>query len=229
MRALTAPHRPNRLFARSFVPFRLVPNGIFALCLAAALCALAAPAHAHPSGNATPQASPETRPQPSPSTAGAPRYFTLEHAGSLGLIVGIFGNYESIERADCLTCETTEVLTGMSASLDIGASLGVGWEGAELTLRLRLTRLGPASGEAILAGFRSYFGRDEWKTYASFELAGHIRPIAAGGARAGFGVAWDFSPIFGLWAEAAAAFAFGKGRLFGAQVGLGLQARTYLF
>lgn len=161
MRALTAPHRPNRLFARSFVPFRLVPNGIFALCLAAALCALAAPAHAHPSGNATPQASPETRPQPSPSTAGAPRYFTLEHAGSLGLIVGIFGNYESIERADCLTCETTEVLTGMSASLDIGASLGVGWEGTKLTLQLHLTHLKPTNKKTILTNFHNYFNHNK--------------------------------------------------------------------
>lgn|GEM_PF-1359599 len=229
MRPLTAPCRPNRLFARRLIPHGLVPNGLFALCLVAALCALTAPAHAHPPGDTSPQAVPPAPAPAPPPPAQPPRYFTLEHAGSLGLIVGVFGNYESIERADCLTCETTEVLTGMGAALDIGASLGVGWEGAELTLRLRLTRLGPASGEAILAGFRSYFGRDEWKTYASFELAGHIRPIAAGGARAGFGVAWDFSPIFGLWAEAAAAFAFGKGRLFGAQVGLGLQARTYLF
>lgn len=166
------------------------------------------------------------RAQPAPAPARSP---SLEHAGSLGLIAGVFGNYASIERADCLTCETAEVLTGASASFDLGASLGVGWEGAELTLRLRLTRFGQAKGEALFLGFRSYFGRDEWKTYAAFELAGHIRPIGALGARAGFGVAWDFSPIFGLWAEAAASFALGQGRLFGAQLGLGLQARTYLF
>lgn len=162
-------------------------------------------------------------------TSEPERHLSLEHAGSLGLIVGLFGNYESLEKAACLTCETTEVLTGASASIDLGASLGVGWEGAELTLRLRLTRLGKAQGEALFLGFRSYFGRDAWKTYVSFELAGLFRPIAAGGARAGFGVAWDFSPIFGLWAEAAASFALGQGRLFGAQLGLGIQARTYLF
>lgn len=180
------------------------------------------------------QAHPPEQASGSPHAApSAGRYLSLEHAGSLGLIAGLFGNYESIERAACLTCETSEVLTGLSASLDLGASLGVGWEGAELLLRLRLTRLGEAKGEAkgeaIFLGFRSYFGRDEWKTYVTFELAGHFRPIGAGGARAGFGVAWDFSPILGLWAEAAASFALGQGRLFGAQFGLGLQARTYLF
>ncbi|MDR0967000.1 MAG: hypothetical protein LBM75_10990 [Myxococcales bacterium] len=158
-----------------------------------------------------------------------PRYLSLEHTGSLGFIAGAFGNYESIEKARCLACHTTEILSGPSASLDVGASLAIGWEGSELTLRLRLTRLGDVPGEAIFLGGRSYFGRDEWKTYVTFELAGHFRPIGAGGARGGFGVAWDFSPIFGLWAEAAASFALGQGRLFGAQFGVGIQARTYLF
>ena len=193
-------------------------TALFAACLG--LFAAAAPARAQ---------SPVSAGVPGTQSASPVRQFSLDHAGSLGLIFGAFGSYESIERATCLTCETTAILTGPSLSLDLGASLAVGWEGAELLLRLRLTRLGDAPGEAVFVGFRHYFGRDAWKTFASLEVGGHFRPIAAGGARGGFGVAWDFSPLFGLWAEAAASFALGEGRLFGAQLGLGLQARTYLF
>ena len=144
-------------------------------------------------------------------------------------MAGISGNYGSLERSACPTCETDQVVTGWEGSLDLAGTLAAGWEGAEFVLRFSLTRLGQRPGEAVSLGFRHYFGKDEWKTFLSLEALGVIRPLGAGGLRGGFGAAWDFSPVFGLWAEFSAVFALGEGRFFGARLGVGIQARTYLF
>ena len=159
-----------------------------------------------------------------------PNYvYSLDHGGSLGLSVGAFGNYSSSEKASCLTCETSAVATGWSGSLDIAASVGIGWEGAEFFVRFELQRLGQVPGENLSLGLRNYFGREEWKTFLDLEAVAAFRPVGGGGLRGGFGVIWDFHPLFGLWAEARAAIILGHGRTFGAQLGLGLQFRSYLF
>jgi hypothetical protein len=164
----------------------------------------------------------------SPAALAQSRAASLDHSGSLGLLVAAGTEFATTEIADCLTCQPERTLAEFGALLDLGATAAVGSEGNELTLRLRLNRLTAASGESIFFGYRSYFGRDELKTFAAFDLAAVLRPIAAGGARVAFGVAWDFSPLFGVWAEAGANFALGEGRRFGVELGLGLQARSYL-
>ena len=162
--------------------------------------------------------------------AQRPAYvYSLDHGGSLGLQLGFFGNYTSSEKGACLTCETDSVSTGWSGSLDIAATLGIGWEGAEFILRFQMMRLGSLPGESIGLGFRNYFGRDEWKTFLDLELLGAFRPVGGGGIRGAFGVIWDIHPLVGIWSEAGASIVLGRGRTFGAQFGVGIQVRSYLF
>lgn len=170
-------------------------------------------------------------PRPAESTVRRPTsyIYSLDHGGSLGLTLGFFGNYSSAEKSTCLTCETDSVITGWSGSLDLAATLGVGWEGAEFILRFQMMRFGSAPGERLGLGFRNYFGRDAWKTFLDLELIGAFRPVGGGGIRGGFGVIWDFHPLAGIWAEAGASVVLGQGRIFGAQLGAGIQLRSYLF
>lgn len=153
---------------------------------------------------------------------------SLEHSGSLGLLAGAGAEFATTESANCLTCRPTETFDDVGAVLDLGLTAAIGREGNELALKFRLIRLTPAVGEALFFGYRNYFGRDEWKTFAAFDLMGMLRPIKAGGARAAFGVMCDLSPIFGLYGEVGASFALGAGRRFGVDATVGLQGRSYL-
>ena len=208
-------------------------KALFAACAVALGTPAASFADEGPASDAVCPAALAASQEAAPSAGtGEPRpiyRYSLEHSGSLGFIAGISGNYESLEKSTCPACETSEVVTGWDGSLDLAATLAVGWEGAELVLRFSLTRLGEKPGESLSLGFRHYFGKDEWKTFLSLEAVGVIRPLGAGGLRGGFGAAWDFSPVFGVWAEFSASIALGEGRLFGARLGVGIQARTYLF
>ncbi|HCF59530.1 MAG TPA: hypothetical protein DFS52_16245 [Myxococcales bacterium] len=164
-----------------------------------------------------------------PAMAGAQRSeVSLDHSGSLGLLAGAGAEFSTTEVAACLACEPTETFVEVGAVLDLGLTAAIGREGNELALRLRLIRLTGAVGEALFVGYRNYFGRDEWKTFAAFDLMGTLRPIQAGGVRAAFGVMYDLSPILGLYGEAGASFALGTGRRFGVEATLGLQGRSYL-
>jgi hypothetical protein len=88
--------------------------------------------------------------------------------------------------------------------------------------------LTPDPGEALLAGYRQYFGSEEWKTFFSFDLEGTARPIKSLGARASLGLMRELSEVLGAYADAGASFGFGGGRRFGVELGVGLQARSYL-
>jgi hypothetical protein len=99
-----------------------------------------------------------------------------------------------------------------SAVLDVGGTLAVGQAGGELLLRGRLVFLSPAKGFSVFLGYRKYWGKDDFKTFVAADLMASITPTATFGARPGFGVVWDFSPIMGLWAEAAGTFGLGWGR-----------------
>jgi hypothetical protein len=153
---------------------------------------------------------------------------SLDHSGSVGLLVSAGTEFSTIEIADCPACKSERTQVGFSASLEVGGSVAVGSEGNELTLRLRFLRLTPEPGEMLLLGFRNYFGRDALKTYTAFDLVGSLRPMHGAGGRAAFGLMYDFSPLIGLWSEAGASFALGGGRRFGADISIGVQGRSYL-
>jgi hypothetical protein len=160
---------------------------------------------------------------------GQERVAYREHTGSLGAFVALGGEYSALVVSKCAFCSTGTNVEGFDAILDAGGTLAVGQSGSELLLRFRLVFLSHARGESVLFGYRKYFGRDDFKTFASFDLMGTFEPVLTVGARAGFGVIWDFSSIMGLWVDAAATFGVGQGRRFGAELNIGFQARTYLF
>jgi len=156
------------------------------------------------------------------------REVPLQHTHSLGAFVAVGTEYSALVVNHCVFCGGGQSITGFDSVLDFGGTLAVGDSGSELALRGRLVFLSPAKGESVLLGYRKYFGKDEIKTFASFDLMGTFRPVLTGGARAAFGGMWDFSPIMGLWLEAGGSFGFGSGRRFGAELMLGFQGRTYL-
>lgn len=156
------------------------------------------------------------------------REATREHNGSLGAFAATGPEYSALVVGDCLFCAGTRTITGWSSILDVGGTLSVGQSGSEIVLRGRLVSLSPARGESLLLGYRRYFGKDELKTFGSFDLMGTFRPVQTLGARAGFGAIWDFSSIMGLWLDLGGSFGVGQGRRFGAEMSVGFQGRTYL-
>ncbi|MBI5547879.1 MAG: hypothetical protein HY901_28685 [Deltaproteobacteria bacterium] len=162
------------------------------------------------------------------------RELTREHNGSLGFFLSLGTEYSAIVDADCVFCTGSSEgvrarsITGANSLLDLGGTMAIGQSGSELTLRGRLVFLSPARGESLLLGYRKYWGKDEIKTFVSAELMGTFRPVQTLGARAGFGAMWDFSPVMGLWLDAAGTFGFGYGRRFGGELSIGFQARSYL-
>jgi hypothetical protein len=163
-----------------------------------------------------------------PAARAQERRASLEHAGSVGLLVGLGPLYSTIVVANCPSCGGTRVINGFAGVLDLGGSIAVGAEGAELTARLRLARLWAAGGESLLLGFRRSFGVEEWKTYFEIELEAMLRPTWLLGPRAVLGVMHDFSPVFGLYAEGGLAVDIGGGRRVGVDVTFGAQARSFL-
>ena len=170
---------------------------------------------------------------PSPGRA-QDRQTTLEHNGSLSLFATLGAEYSALVVTDCDTCTDAsgnshpKSISGLNSNLDVGGSIAVGQSGSEILLRGRFTFLSPAWGGSVLLGYRKYFGKDEFKTFVSFDLMGTFRPVKTVGARAAFGVMWDFSPIMGLWVDAGGTFGLGVGRRFGGELNVGFQARSYL-
>lgn len=159
-----------------------------------------------------------------PGAAGRP----LDHQGSLGLVAAVGAEYASLVLADCVGCPATGLVADTALALEVGGTAAVGDAGSEFGLRLRLSRLSEASGESVLLGYRRYSGPDEWKTFFAFDLVGTFRPSKTLGARAGLGVLHDFTPLFGLYADAGVGFGLGAGRRFSVDLLVGLQARSYL-
>ncbi|MGC4114069.1 MAG: hypothetical protein QM765_05305 [Myxococcales bacterium] len=174
-----------------------------------------------------------------PSAFAQEKEFTREHDGSLGGFATLGVEYTSIVVADCLFCtgsstdangvvHPAKTIDGPNMVLDVGGTLAVGQAGGEFLLKARLNFLSPAKGLSAFVGYRKYWGKDEFKTFLSIDVLANFMPTVTFGARPGFGVVWDFSPIMGMWAEAAGTFGLGWGRRFGAELTVGFQARTYL-
>jgi hypothetical protein len=157
------------------------------------------------------------------------REYSLDHAGSVGFIVGVGPEYSGSIKADCLFCLGEQTLVDVSGVFDIGATVAINQEGDEIVLRGRLVRLSSSNGESLLLGYRKYFGREEIKTFASLDLQTTFRPVKTMGVRGSFGVMYDFSPILGIWLDGGGSFGFGYGRRFGLETTIGMQARSYLF
>ena len=130
--------------------------------------------------------------------------------------------------------------SGTKPALDLGVSRSIGVDGNELSLTTSVIfplGCGAAVGTynpctvwdvALFGGYRGYFGQDRWKTFFDLDLALHVTPLFVGGPRIGFGVQYEPSALFGIYAAAVGELGFGAGLRFSAQLVAGVQLRSYL-
>lgn len=166
------------------------------------------------------------------------RELTREHDGSLGAFAALGVEYTSLVIAQCFGCtgssyengvyHLADSISGPDLVLDLGGTLAVGQPGGEFVLRGRFVSLSRAKGVSAFLGYRKYWGKDDFKTFIAIDLMANFMPTVTFGARPGFGVAWDFSSIMGLWAEAGGTLGIGWGYRFGLELTVGFQARSYL-
>jgi hypothetical protein len=145
----------------------------------------------------------------------------LDHRGSVGLLIG-----SGLEGQEAVSGKLKD--TGARVPVDLGTTWSIGDEGSELLAIGRAGYAGTATNWAAIAGYRSYFGKEEVKTFFDLDLALHFTQTFTLGPRLGFGVQYDPHPLWGLFLGAAAQFAGGNGYRFSGEVVGGIQLRTYL-
>jgi hypothetical protein len=149
----------------------------------------------------------------------------FDHQGSLGLTVATGGEYVTA---------ITSMATGDRGGripIELGVTISL-TNRTELRVAGRfapgippLTTIG-GSGSA---GIRNSFGFEQWKTFFDLEAAVHFAPVLAIGARAAFGVQYDFSPIMGVYAQVGAQIGGASALRLSFEGMLGVQFRTYVF
>ncbi|HEY0880901.1 MAG TPA: hypothetical protein VGD87_05195 [Archangium sp.] len=149
----------------------------------------------------------------------------FDHQGSLGLTVATGGEYVTA----ITTMATGE--RGVRIPIELGVTISL-TNRTELRVSGRfapgfppLTTLG-GSG---YAGIRNSFGFEQWKTFFDLEAAVHFAPLLAFGARAAFGVQYDFSPIMGVYAQVGAQLGGASALRLSFEGMVGVQFRTYVF
>jgi hypothetical protein len=118
----------------------------------------------------------------------------FEHRGSLGLTIAGGGEYATAV-ANALTDN------GFRGPIELGGTLSV-TEHTELRLAGRLglpTITGSKLDYSAYAGIRNSRG-ERFKTFFDLELAAHFAPLWTIGVRVGFGVQYEFLPVFGAFA-----------------------------
>lgn len=154
--------------------------------------------------------------------AGEERY---DHRGALGLTVAT-----GVEALTAVSITQTGERGGR-LPLEVGGTL---WLSDHNELRLA-GRLAPGLvpittlAGSFFAGIRNSIGYAQWKTFFDLELAVHVAPFFAIGARAAFGVQYDFLPIMGVYAQLGGQLAGATSLRLSGEVVVGLQFRTYLF
>ncbi len=149
-----------------------------------------------------------------------------DHRGALGLTVATGGEYVT---AATVAGQGGE--TGGRVPLELGGTLALR-DGLELRLAGRLAPgVAPltALAGALFAGIRSSFGYAQWKTFFDLELAAHLAPFLAFGARGAFGVQYDFLPIMGVYAQLGGQLGGATALRISFEATAGLQLRTYVF
>ena len=145
------------------------------------------------------------------------------HRGSLGLTVAAGGAYTTVVGA----AGGSDV--GGRFPLELGGTLGL-FEHTDLRLAGRLSPgVGSALGSSLYAGVRNSFYLGDWATFVDVDFAAHLTPYWTLGARAAFGVQYDFLPIMGVYAQLGAQIGGGSALRLSFEGLVGLQFRTYLF
>jgi hypothetical protein len=172
----------------------------------------------------------------------------LDHHGAVGLLLGTSGRHQ--DSNDGFT-------NGWRQTLDVGASMNVGWASDELQLLARFgfggQQLGglymtsacvgamvPAASCAkpdgrlravdmdLIGGYRGFFGREHFKTLFDLDAAVQLTPFITAGPRIALGVQYDFTSLVGLYATLGAQLGFGQVLEFKAEALVGLQIRSFL-
>jgi hypothetical protein len=153
---------------------------------------------------------------------GQQRY---DHRGSLGLTVAAGGE---VLTAVSITATGER---GFRLPLEVGGTLSV-TDHTELRLAGRIAPgISPITALAgsFYAGIRNSIGFDQFKTFFDLELAVHVTPFFAIGARAAFGVQYDFLPIMGVYAQLGGQLGGATSLRLSGEVMVGVQFRTYVF
>jgi hypothetical protein len=146
-----------------------------------------------------------------------------DHRGALGLTVAAGGEFVSYIAPQL----------GSESAGRVPIELGGTWSFTERT-ELRLAgRLSPSPtgrplAGAVLAGIRNARGTEQWKTFFDLDLAVHVAPVLIIGARAAFGVQYDFLPVMGVYAQLGGQLGGGAGLRLSFEGAVGLQLRTYV-
>lgn len=146
-----------------------------------------------------------------------------DHRGSLGLTVAAGGEFVSF----------IGPRGGSESAGRVPLELGGTWsitDRTELRLagRVSVSPIGRPLAGAIFAGIRNVRGLEQWKTFFDLDLAVHVAPALIVGARAAFGVQYDFLPVMGVYAQVGGQLGGGAGLRLSFEGLVGLQFRTYV-
>lgn len=149
----------------------------------------------------------------------------FDHSGSLGLTVASGG--------EVLTAVSNKATgeRGARIPIEIGGTLALTSK-TELRISARLAPgITPVSGWAasFYGGIRNSVGFEQWKTFFDLELAVHAVPFFAIGARAAFGVQYDFHPVVGVYAQIGGQLGGATSLRLSGELMAGFQFRTYVF
>jgi len=109
-----------------------------------------------------------------------------------------------------------------------GGGAALGSERLEALGLVRVTGRTGALEVAGLAGLRTSFGDERWKTFADLQLAVTVVPQLLLGPRFGVGVQYEVSPVAGAFCQAALQVGLGSVLAIAGDVSCGVQLRTYV-
>lgn len=153
-----------------------------------------------------------------PTVATAAEYVDepYAHRRHLSLIAGPGVTYTERLSGD-------RAVSGLSAHLDLGGSLSVGYGQDEVFLQVRGSTGAPGEELALIGGFRSVFGDESWQTF--LDLGATVRPFSGPwvGPRIGLGVRHMISDQLALLGGLGLTFGFGSGLRGDAEAFTGVQ------
>ncbi|TQF13506.1 hypothetical protein FJV41_23590 [Myxococcus llanfairpwllgwyngyllgogerychwyrndrobwllllantysiliogogogochensis] len=135
---------------------------------------------------------------------------------AFSLILGPGASYtELIDSGDA------EVVKGLDALLDVGASFTVGYDGDEVFVLIRGSLREPDL--SLVGGFRSVFGDESWQSFV--DLGAVVHPFSGPwvGPRVALGLRHTFSERFAVYGGLGLTLGFGSGLRADAEGFTGLQ------
>jgi hypothetical protein len=157
-------------------------------------------------------------------TAPARAADRFDHRGSVGLLFGA-----GVDFKDSVPSGHQERDQGVRMNIDAGGTLAIGHDGNEAKVWGRGSFGASTKDWAIGAGYRGYFGAEQFKTFFDLDAVFHLTPFFTVGPRLGIGIQYEIVPVVGIFAATGAQIGGGPGGLrvsFDAMAGL--QFRSYL-